>query len=86
MSLDYAPFDPARSEAQEQLDIGNEIGAGSNVRDDQMVSGLIPNDKFYELIRMLNFRQKEIFLHIYHWITNKISKKCKTLFELLKKL
>ena len=70
VSLDYAPFDIARPEAQEQLDIGHEIGAGTNVRD-QMVSGLIPNDEFFKLIRMLNFKQKEIFLHIYQWITTK---------------
>ena len=70
VSIEFAPFDISRPEAQESLDIGHEIGAGTNVRD-QMISGLIPNDDFYKLVRMLNFKQKEIFLHIYHWVTTK---------------
>ena len=63
-------FDPKRTVQQQNYDIGKDMGVPSAVSD-QLLKGCIPDNEYYALIRKLNFKQREIFLHINQWIRTK---------------
>ena len=63
-------FNPKRTQQLRHHDIGSEIGVPSAVSD-ELLKGCIPDKEYYTLIRKLNFKQREIFLHINQWIRTK---------------
>ena len=67
---EYAFFNPKRTQQQQHYDIGSDMGVPSAVSD-ELLKGCIPDKEYYELVRKLNFRQREIFVHINQWIRTK---------------
>ena len=67
---EFAFFNPKRTQQQQHYDIGSDIGVPSAVSD-ELLKGCIPDKEYYALIRKLNFKQREIFLHINQWIRTK---------------
>ena len=67
---EYAFFNLRRTQQQQHYDIGSDMGVPSAVSD-ELLKGCIPDKEYYELVRKLNFRQREIFVHINQWIRTK---------------
>ena len=67
---DFVFFNPKRTLQQQNYDVGKDMGVPSAVSDD-LLKGCIPDNEYYSLLRKLNFKQREIFLHINHWIRTK---------------
>ena len=69
-SAQFAFFNPKRTLKQQNYDVGSDMGVPSAVSD-EMLKGCIPDNEYYSLLRKLNFKQQEIFLHINRWIRTK---------------
>ena len=67
VSDDFTPFNLERPRSHTEVDIGHAIGAGLNIQDD-FLKGCWPDEDYVKHMRKLNFKQREIFLHIYHHI------------------
>ena len=57
--------------AHQEYDIGLDLGLSPTAPFIQHSPTLLPNEEYLELVRMLNMKQREFFLHVLHWIKNK---------------
>ena len=69
-SEQYAFFDPKRTVQQQNYDIGGDIGVSSAVSD-ELLKDCIPDSEFYDMVRQLNHKQREFFIHVNQWIRTK---------------
>ena len=70
VSEQYAFFDPKRTVQQQNYDIGGDIGVASAVSD-ELLKDCIPDSEFYDMVRQLNHKQREFFIHVNQWIRTK---------------
>ncbi len=71
---DFGFFDPERPENQSKYDINEDMGLPHNaqVEFSEVIGDRCTEQEYYEMIRNLNLKQREIFNHVLHWIrTNK---------------
>lgn len=59
------------SAAHQEYDIGLDLGISQTAPVIEHSPTLLPNEEYLELVRNLNMKQKEFFLHILHWIKTK---------------
>ena len=69
-NTEYEFFNPKRTVQQQNYDIGKDMGVPMAVSD-ELLKGCIPDNEYYALVRKLNFKQHEVFLHINQWIRTK---------------
>jgi len=56
-------YDPKRTMQQQKYDIGYDIHAPSKVSD-ELIKGCIPDADYLDLVRQLNQKQREFFIHV----------------------
>ena len=66
-SVEYVHFNPDRPVEQRHCDIGAEIGVATSTACVACHSERIPDDQYLEIMRTLNFKQREFFNHVLHW-------------------
>ena len=69
-SSQFAFYDPKRTVQQQNYDIGGDIGVSSAVSD-ELLKDCIPDAEFYAMVRQLNEKQHEFFIHVNQWIRSK---------------
>ena len=70
-SVEYVHFNPDRPVEQRHYDIGAEIGVATSTACVECHSERIPDDQYLEIMRTLNFKQREFFNHVLHWLKTK---------------
>ena len=70
-SVEYVHFNPDRPVEQRHYDIGSEIGVATSTACVECHSERIPDDQYLEIMRSLNFKQREFFNHVLHWLKTK---------------
>ena len=70
-SVEYVHFNPDRPVEQRHYDIGTEIGVATSTACVECHSERIPDDQYLEIMRTLNFKQREFFNHVLHWLKTK---------------
>ena len=70
-SVEYVHFNPDRPVEQRHYDIGTEIGVATSTACVECHSERIPDDQYLEIMRSLNFKQREFFNHVLHWLKTK---------------
>jgi len=69
-SEQFIYYRPESAEHKE-YDIGIDIGLSQQIPPVKSTSNLMSNDDYLQLVRSINFKQKEFFLHVLHWIKTK---------------
>ena len=64
----FVCFNPSRVVEQGQYDIGIKLQATCSVPPVETSAILLPEEEYLQLLRSLNFRQREFFNHIVHWV------------------
>ena len=70
-SVEYVHFNPDRPVEQRHYDIGAEIGVATSTACVECHAERIPDDQYLEIMRTLNFKQREFFNHVLHWLKTK---------------
>ncbi|XP_033725275.1 uncharacterized protein LOC117315237 [Pecten maximus] len=60
-----------QSASHKDYDIGIDIGVSQTFPNIDHTPNILPNTEYLELVRKLNIKQKEFFLHVLHWIKTK---------------
>jgi len=66
-------FDPDQCAEPPTYDIGHDLGMSTSTNTDQdaLLPGRLPQNEYLALIRSLNEKQREFYLHVVHWIKTK---------------
>ena len=67
----YVHFNPDRPTEHRHYDISEEVGVAARTIDVKNHANRIEDDDYYKLIRSLNNKQREFFLHVLTWIKRK---------------
>ena len=69
-ATEFAFFDPDRPQAQMVYDIAADVGlpAPTVNQEVQVLAGRLPDEDFRHMIRSLNTKQREFFVHVMKWI------------------
>ena len=70
-SESYIPFDPDRPAEKRNYDIGVDLGLSAYSVNETINPSEMPNEEYYSLVRNLNLKQTEFFIHVMHWIKTK---------------
>ncbi|XP_069109303.1 uncharacterized protein [Argopecten irradians] len=54
--------------AHQEYDIGVDLGISQTAAHVEHSPTLLPNEEYLQLVRQLNLKQKEFFLHVLHWV------------------
>ncbi|XP_069108223.1 uncharacterized protein [Argopecten irradians] len=54
--------------AHQEYDIGVDLGISQTAAHVEHSPTLLPNEEYLQLVRHLNLKQKEFFLHVLHWV------------------
>ena len=64
----FVYFNPSRVVEQRHYDIGIELQSTCSVPPIETTGIMLPDEEYLTLLRSLNLRQSEFFIHVVHWI------------------